>query len=70
MNEKLKTLSNCVNDCLNIHAPLLEKRMKRQNQPKWFSEDIQNAINVRDCKMKIVKCLVNSQNKKSKKYCY
>ena len=52
MNEKLKTLSNCVNDCLNIHAPLLEKRIKRQNQPKWFTEDIQNAINVRDkCKM-------------------
>ena len=51
MNEKLKTLSNCVNDCLNIYAPLLEKRIKRQNQPKWFSEDIQNAINVRDkCK--------------------
>ena len=51
MNEKLKTLSNCVNNCLNIHAPLLEKRIKRQHQPKWFSEDIQNAINVRDnCK--------------------
>ena len=31
--------------------PHLEKRIKRQNQPKWFSEDIQNAKNVWDkCK--------------------
>ena len=33
---------------MNNHAPLKERRVKKQVQPEWFNEDIQQAMYLRD----------------------
>lgn len=40
---------NCIFiQALNKHAPIITKRVKRQTQPKWMTQDILHAIQKRD----------------------
>ena len=42
-NEALSTLYTIMNHILEIHAPIKSKRIKREIQPEWYSQDILNA---------------------------
>ena len=49
-------VQNIQNDALNVllirvlskHAPIKEKRVKREHQPEWFSDEIKKLIHERD----------------------
>ena len=40
--------TNTFNNMVNKHAPLQQKRVKRQYQPQWFNREILLAIALRD----------------------
>ncbi|CAB4022001.1 Hypothetical predicted protein, partial [Paramuricea clavata] len=48
VNEAVEHWYSLFNDCLNNHAPLKTKRVKRVNQPEWFSCEISEAIKKRN----------------------
>ena len=47
-NEALDIFYNCINFTLNKHAPIKEKRIKREHQPNWYTDEIKNAARERD----------------------
>ena len=47
-NETLKILYSKLNNLLDKHAPLQCKRVKRYQQPGWYSEDVKQARCMRD----------------------
>ena len=47
-NDAIDTFYSILNSVLSKHAPLRQKRIKRENQPIWFSEDIKALIYERD----------------------
>ena len=47
-NASLTTLYSIVNGILNYHAPLKQKRVKTLSQPTWFTQEIKDAIKIRD----------------------
>ncbi len=74
-NDALKRFYEILNGILSKHAPVKDKRVKRENQPDWFTEEIISIINHRDkCRKtgnidqyKILRNKVTSMIKKSKK---
>ena len=40
--------TNTFNNIVNKHAPLRQKRVRRQYQPQWFNQEILLAITLRD----------------------
>ena len=48
INEDVEHWYSLFNDCLNNHAPLKKKRVKRVNQLEWFSCEISEAIKKRN----------------------
>ena len=86
--ENLESLTN-PNDALNVlcsilirvlskHAPIKEKRVKREHQPEWISDEIKKLIHERDYlkkkgyhdKYKILRNKVSAFIKKSKRDFY
>ena len=53
-NEALQYLINTIQNALAVHAPQKTKRVKSLNLPGWFTEDIKQAIKLRD-KLKKIK---------------
>lgn len=47
-NDSLQYFYNVLNRVLNKHAPMKEKRVKRDHQPKWFDSEVKEAIHKRD----------------------
>ena len=47
-NNALCLLYDCINLTLSSHAPLKEKRIKRDQQPNWFTNEIKSYIRDRD----------------------
>ena len=47
-NNALCLLYDCINVTLSSHAPLKEKRIKRDQQPNWFTNEIKSYIRDRD----------------------
>ena len=47
-NLALKTFCDILNNILSMHAPLKVKRIKRDHQPEWFTDEIRSLIYKRD----------------------
>ena len=47
---------------LNKHAPIISKRVKRKIQPKWFTNDITNEIQIRDRLLKQARASNNAND--------
>lgn len=47
-NIALNTFCNLICGILNKHAPIKEKRIKRDQQPGWFTQELQSLIYKRD----------------------
>ena len=47
-NNALSLFYEIVNNILEKHAPIKEKRVKRNVQPGWFTDEIKHIINERD----------------------
>ena len=48
IDEILDTLENLLNNDLNQHIPIKEKRVKRQSQPAWMTREVLQSIRDRD----------------------
>ena len=48
IDEILDTLENLLNNVLNQHILIKEKRVKRQSQPAWMSREVLQSIRERD----------------------
>ena len=48
INDALDHFVDIFQGCLNKHAPIKHKKVKRIVQPKWWNEDIAEAIRTRD----------------------
>ena len=48
IDEILDTLENLLNNVLNQHIPIKEKRVKRQSQPAWMTREVLQSIRDRD----------------------
>ena len=48
VNDKLDYLISSMQACLNLHAPLKVKRVKRHSQLMWLTHDIRADMNQRD----------------------
>lgn len=47
--EQLHGLGYIINqDIVNKHMPIVQKKVKRNRQPKWMNQEIQDAIHTRD----------------------
>ena len=44
------------NTILDKHAPVITKRIRRNSQPKWFTEDLNKEIQTRDYLLKKARC--------------
>ena len=47
-NMALNMFYGILHSFLDVHAPMKEKRIKREQQPGWFTEEIQSLIYKRD----------------------
>ena len=52
VNEALQSFMETFTTIINKHIPLVTKRVKRIKQPGWLTEDILEAIKLRDSAMK------------------
>ena len=48
IDEILDTLENLLNNVLNQHITIKEKRVKRQSQPAWMTREVLQSIRDRD----------------------
>ena len=48
MNDIVGTWSDLFCDIVDKHLPLRQNRVKRKQQPKWFTADIIDAFKTRD----------------------
>ena len=54
-NDVIDCWYNIFNDIVDEHLPFKEKRVKRRIQPKWFTNDIAQAIKSRDRLLNVAK---------------
>ena len=52
-NSNFENLNTIILKVLNNHAPLKNKRVKKETQPEWFNDDIKAAIKQRDFNHKL-----------------
>ena len=52
IDDVLFTYESLLNDVLQKHMPLREKRVKKKSQPPWFDKEIGSAIKERDSLLK------------------
>ena len=74
-NAALSLFYEIIESTLSKHAPVKTKRIKRKQQPKWFTEEIKSVIHKRNTnhkngnfdKYKIIRNKISSMIKRSKK---
>jgi hypothetical protein len=47
-NISLNMLYNVLNHILSLHAPIKERRIKRDHQPEWFTDELKSLMHKRD----------------------
>lgn len=47
-NSALNVFYNCINNVINKHAPIKEKRIKHDHQPEWLTHEIKICMRDRD----------------------
>ena len=75
-NIALNALYNVLNNILSHHAPIKEKRIKREHQPEWFTDELKSLMHKRDNyhrnrdidQYKILRNKITYLIKKNKKY--